>query len=121
MPLFSFNRNSDGGPIGEWYYGEMPPGKALSDSPIPTIIQQDEAYKAKIIGKEFCEAGGYPELETLSITSRDLVEWTEIVNGAFPSLRSLQFEFCRNLRFLPEGLQHISTIQELCYGDRMET
>ncbi|KAJ9159200.1 hypothetical protein P3X46_024722 [Hevea brasiliensis] len=73
-----------------------------------------EAYKAKIIGKEFCEAGGYPELETLSITSRDLVEWTEIVNGAFQSLRRLKFEFCRNLRFLPEGLQHISTIQELC-------
>ncbi|KAF2320546.1 hypothetical protein GH714_028178 [Hevea brasiliensis] len=72
-----------------------------------------KAYKAKIIGKEFCEAGGYPQLETLSISSEDLVEWTEIVNGAFPSLKMLNFEFCSNLRFFPEGLQHISTIQEL--------
>ncbi|XP_058005940.1 disease resistance protein RPM1-like [Hevea brasiliensis] len=72
-----------------------------------------EAYRAKIIGKEFCEAGGFSELETLTIASSDLVEWTEIVNGAFPSLKRLQFWNCYNLRFLPEGLQNISTIQEL--------
>ncbi|KAF2300128.1 hypothetical protein GH714_009316 [Hevea brasiliensis] len=43
----------------------------------------------------------------------DLVEWTEIVNGAFPSLRTLQFYNCLNLRFLPEGLENISSIREL--------
>ncbi|KAJ9159199.1 hypothetical protein P3X46_024721 [Hevea brasiliensis] len=75
-----------------------------------------EAYKAKIIGKEFCEAGGYPQLETLTISSEDLVEWIEIVNGAFPSLRMLALSSCQNLRFLPEGLQHISTIQKLFLG-----
>ncbi|KAF2298616.1 hypothetical protein GH714_024332 [Hevea brasiliensis] len=72
-----------------------------------------EAYKAKLIGKEFCDVGGFPELETLIIASENLVEWTEIVNGAFPSLRYLRFYGCRKLRFLPEGLQNISTIQEL--------
>ncbi|KAG8662850.1 disease resistance protein RPM1 [Manihot esculenta] len=72
-----------------------------------------ETYNAKIIGKEFCEAGGFPELETLIIASGDLVEWTEIVNGAFPSLRNLQLWNCLELRFLPEGLQNITTIKEL--------
>ncbi|XP_058009869.1 disease resistance protein RPM1-like [Hevea brasiliensis] len=72
-----------------------------------------EAYKAKLIGKEFCDVGGFPELETLIITSTNLVEWTEIVNGAFPSLRYLRFDYCDKLRFLPEGLQNISTVQEL--------
>ncbi|XP_058008449.1 disease resistance protein RPM1-like, partial [Hevea brasiliensis] len=72
-----------------------------------------EAYKAKLIGKEFCDVGGFPELETLIIASENLVEWTEIVNGAFPSLRYLRFYNCDKLRFLPEGLQNISTIQEL--------
>ncbi|KAJ9174375.1 hypothetical protein P3X46_017402 [Hevea brasiliensis] len=72
-----------------------------------------EAYKAKLIGKKFCDVGGFPELETLIISSKNLVDWTEIVNGAFPSLRCLRFYGCRKLRFLPEGLQNISTIQEL--------
>ncbi|KAF2320540.1 hypothetical protein GH714_028138 [Hevea brasiliensis] len=57
------------------------------------LTLHDEAYKAKIIGKEFREAGGYPELETLSITSRNPVEWTEIANGAFPNLKSLSLNF----------------------------
>ncbi|KAF2320556.1 hypothetical protein GH714_028249 [Hevea brasiliensis] len=48
MPLFSFNRNSDGDLIGKWYFGEMPTGKALSDAPIPTIIQQDEGQTSSL-------------------------------------------------------------------------
>ncbi|KAF2298601.1 hypothetical protein GH714_024285 [Hevea brasiliensis] len=75
-----------------------------------------EAYKAKLIGKEFCDGGGFPELKALKIASKNLVEWTKIVNGAFPSLRYLGFYGCRKLRFLPEGLQNISTIQELFVG-----
>ena len=72
-----------------------------------------EACNAKIICKEFCEAGGFPKLEVLKITSKVLVEWNEIVSGAFPSLRYLNFINCPNLKFLPEGLQNISTLQEL--------
>ncbi|OAY50636.1 probable disease resistance RPP8-like protein 2 [Manihot esculenta] len=89
------------------------PSSVLQFLPKLKHLILDDAYKTKIIGKEFCNAGGYPELETLLISSKDLVEWTEIVNGAFPSLKKLKFEDCPNLRFLPEGLQHISTIQEL--------
>ncbi|KAF9677882.1 hypothetical protein SADUNF_Sadunf08G0153900 [Salix dunnii] len=77
-----------------------------------------EAYKAKHIGKEFCNAGGFPVLETLTIASEFLVEWTEIATGAFPSLRSLSFRCCLSLIVLPEGLQNISTLQEL-YLDSM--
>jgi len=77
-----------------------------------------EAYRAKHIGKEFCNAGGFPALETLTIASEFLVEWTEIATGAFPSLRSLRFRCCLSLIFLPEGLQNISTLQEL-YLDSM--
>ncbi|XP_058008599.1 probable disease resistance RPP8-like protein 2 [Hevea brasiliensis] len=71
------------------------------------------AYKTKLIGKEFCKEGGFQKLETLTICSEDLVEWTEIVNGAFPCLRTLQFFNCLNLKFLPEGLENISSIREL--------
>ncbi|KAF2320543.1 hypothetical protein GH714_028156 [Hevea brasiliensis] len=88
------------------------PSSVLQFLPKLKYLTLYEAYKPKIIGKEFCEARGYPELEQLSITSRDLVEWTEIVNGAFQSLKALRFLSCLNLTFLPEGFQHISTIQE---------
>ncbi|KAL9390283.1 hypothetical protein Peur_018888 [Populus x canadensis] len=74
-----------------------------------------EAYKARHIGKEFCNAGGFPALETLTIASGFLAEWTEIETGAFPRLRYLCFHNCGNLIFLPEGLQNISTLQDLCF------
>ncbi|KAF2312472.1 hypothetical protein GH714_034794 [Hevea brasiliensis] len=89
------------------------PSSVLQFLPKLKHLRLWEAYKVKLIGKEFCESGGFPKLETLIIASGDLVEWIEIVNGAFPSLRNLQFWNCLNLRFLPEGLQNISTIQEL--------
>jgi hypothetical protein len=76
-------------------------------------LQLWEAYKARHIGKEFCNAGGFPVLETLTIASEFLAEWTEIETGAFPRLRYLCFRRCRNLIFLPEGLQNISTLQDL--------
>ncbi|KAH8495325.1 hypothetical protein H0E87_018491 [Populus deltoides] len=76
-------------------------------------LQLWQAYKARHIGKEFCNAGGFPVLETLTIASEFLAEWTEIETGAFPSLRYLCFHGCGNLIFLPEGLQNISTLQDL--------
>ncbi|XP_002527909.2 putative disease resistance protein At1g59780 [Ricinus communis] len=72
-----------------------------------------EAYRGKQIGKDFCQAGGFRELKTLTIASKFLVEWTEIENEAFPKLKCLSFRCCLELRFLPEGLQNISTLEEL--------
>ncbi|XP_050221051.1 disease resistance protein RPM1-like [Mercurialis annua] len=72
-----------------------------------------KAYDAKIIGKEFCEVGSFPKLETLRFSSEHLVEWDEIVNGAFPSLRYLEFYNCENMRFITEDLRNLSRLQEL--------
>ncbi|WCJ38499.1 NB-ARC domain-containing disease resistance protein [Euphorbia peplus] len=71
------------------------------------------ASKTKSIGKEFCETGGFPKLESLTISSRFLVEWKEIQNGTFPSLKHLCFRNCLTLRFLPEGLKNVSTLEGL--------
>ncbi|EEF37306.1 conserved hypothetical protein [Ricinus communis] len=49
----------------------------------------------KIIDREFCEL----EPENLKTTSKFLVEWTEIMNGAGPSLSYPEFYYCVNLRF----------------------
>ncbi|KAF5198413.1 Disease resistance protein rpp13 protein [Thalictrum thalictroides] len=71
------------------------------------------AHDAKTIGKEFCRVGGFLKLEVLVIASRVLEEWTELEEGAFPSLKYLHVRNCLKLRMLPEGLQHLTTLQEL--------
>lgn len=71
------------------------------------------AYDTKQIGKEFCRAGGFPRLEVLSIASHVLEEWTEIEEGAFPSLKFLNFHNCLQMQMLPEGLQFVTTLKQL--------
>ncbi|WCJ38497.1 hypothetical protein M5689_019556 [Euphorbia peplus] len=71
------------------------------------------ACNSKYMSKGFCDSGGFKELETLQIASLTLIEWSEIVNGAFPSLQLLDFRNCVKLKFLPEGLQNVSTLQQL--------
>lgn len=71
------------------------------------------AYDAKQIGKEFCNAGAFPKLEVLNIASHVLEEWTDLEEGALPSLKYLNLHNCLQLRMLPEGLQFITTLRQL--------
>lgn len=71
------------------------------------------ANDAKQIGKEFCMTGGFPKLEVLSIASHVLEEWTDLEEGALPSLKYLNLHNCRQLRMLPEGLQFVTTLRQL--------
>ena len=72
-----------------------------------------EAYKGRRMEKEFFRAGGFPKLEYLYMASRNLVEWTEIEEGALPCLKQLSIHYCVELMVLPEGLQHVTTLQLL--------
>ncbi|KDP26734.1 hypothetical protein JCGZ_17892 [Jatropha curcas] len=95
-----------------------PPAPTLQFLPKLKALHIDSAYNVRCIGKEFCDLGGFPKLEILTFHGEDtLVEWTEIGRGAFLSLRNLEFWFCPNLRFLPEGLQNISSLQVLILCD----
>ncbi|KAL6184404.1 hypothetical protein ACLB2K_045805 [Fragaria x ananassa] len=72
-----------------------------------------EAYDAKQTGKEFCSAGGFFKLEILIIASPVLEEWTELEEGALPSLRYLHLHSCVRLKMLPEGLQSLTKLEQL--------
>ncbi|KAJ9683385.1 hypothetical protein PVL29_019108 [Vitis rotundifolia] len=63
--------------------------------------------------REFFRAGSFPNLEYLQIVSHNLVEWTEMEEGALPCLKQLYFWNCMRLMGLPEGLQHVATLQKL--------
>ena len=89
------------------------PASVLQHLPNLKILSLWHAFDAKQIGKEFCRAGGFPKLEDLTIASRVLEEWTELVEGAVPSLKFLHLRNCLRLRMLPEGLQFITTLKQL--------
>lgn len=71
------------------------------------------AYDEAKMGKEFCRAGGFPKLKTVKIASEVLEKWTELEEGALPSLNYLQLHSCMRLRTLPEGLQFVTTLKRL--------
>lgn len=72
------------------------------------------AYDGKEMGEEFCRAGGFPRLEELTVASEVLEEWQKLEEGAFPSLKCLMLHSCRKLRMLPEGLQFVTGLKQLC-------
>ena len=76
-------------------------------------LEMWRAYKGKRMEREFFRAGGFPKFEHLTIASFKLVEWTEIEEGALPCLKQLYVSNCHELMVLPEGLQHVSTLQLL--------
>ena len=93
------------------------PTTILQFLPNLKYLQMAEAYKRRRMEKEFFRAGGFPKLEYLYISSHNLVEWTEIEEGALPCLKQLYINHCRELMVLPEGLQHVTTLQILNLWD----
>lgn len=63
-----------------------------------------------------CSAGGFPRLQHLQLYGLKVEEWT-IEASAMRSLTSLTMISMANLRKVPEGLQHIATLQELAFND----
>ncbi|GMN52874.1 hypothetical protein TIFTF001_022011 [Ficus carica] len=57
--------------------------------------------------------GGFPKLEILGLESfYGFVEW-EVEEGAMPNLKKLDMVFVPQLRMIPEGLKHVTTLREL--------
>uniref|UniRef100_A0A6N2LAN7 Rx N-terminal domain-containing protein n=1 Tax=Salix viminalis TaxID=40686 RepID=A0A6N2LAN7_SALVM len=71
------------------------------------------AYDGRQYGKDFCKAGGFPKLEVPLMPLVFSEEWTELEEGALPRLKYLHFHSCSSLRMLPEGLQFVTTVEEL--------
>ncbi|XP_058112023.1 probable disease resistance protein At1g58602 [Magnolia sinica] len=65
------------------------------------------------MGKEMvCSAGGFLQLESLSIHAAELKEW-RVEEGAMPNLKFLEMLGCKRLKMIPDGLQHVTTLKEL--------
>ncbi|XP_058112035.1 disease resistance protein RPP8-like [Magnolia sinica] len=71
-------------------------------------------FPKSYIGKEMvCSVGGFPLLDDLRIYKLDELEEWRVEEGAMLNLRRLVIRNCKKLKKLPDGLQHISTLQDL--------
>ncbi|XP_042486471.1 disease resistance protein RPH8A-like [Macadamia integrifolia] len=65
-------------------------------------------------GKEMiCPGGGFPKLQNLKLFLVHALEDLKVEQGAFPCLKVLTIDECNKLKMLPDGLQHVTTLQEL--------
>ncbi|XP_058113013.1 disease resistance protein RPP8-like [Magnolia sinica] len=71
-------------------------------------------FSRSYIGKEMvCSVGGFPLLDYLYIYELDELEEWRVEEGAMRNLRRLEIRNCKKLKMLPDGLRHISTLQDL--------
>ncbi|TYI08067.1 hypothetical protein ES332_A10G271400v1, partial [Gossypium tomentosum] len=74
------------------------------------ILYLKDAY---IGSKMMCSSNGFPKLDYLRMIFLSKLEEWEIEDGAMPCLRELKLVNVECLKMLPEGLRHITTLQEL--------
>ncbi|XP_058114443.1 disease resistance protein RPP13-like [Magnolia sinica] len=60
-----------------------------------------------------CSVQGFPRLESLHLRQLSHLEEWRVEEGAMPSLLHLNIGQCDELKKLPEGLQHVSTLNKL--------
>ncbi|XP_010258825.1 PREDICTED: putative disease resistance protein At1g50180 [Nelumbo nucifera] len=70
--------------------------------------------KESYIGaKMVCSRRGFPQLQFLELRYLDILEEWRVEEGAMLSLRHLEIDGCIQLKMLPDGLQHLTALQEL--------
>ncbi|XP_058114514.1 putative disease resistance protein At1g50180 isoform X1 [Magnolia sinica] len=91
----------------------------LKEDPMATLEKLKSLRILKLLGASYdgvemaCSAQGFPQLESLHLQALcNLKEW-RVEEGAMPSLLHLWIGDCKQLKKLPEGLQHVTTLKKL--------
>ncbi|XP_039119663.1 probable disease resistance RPP8-like protein 2 [Dioscorea cayenensis subsp. rotundata] len=83
---------------------EQDPMATLEKLPCLKYLRLIDAYRGK---QMICSATGFPQLLSLEIGAfHALEEWT-IEENAMLCLKSLEIDFCKNLKMIPEGLKNV--------------
>ncbi|XP_008811538.3 putative disease resistance RPP13-like protein 3 [Phoenix dactylifera] len=95
-------------------------GTFLEQDPMPVLEKLPNLRFLQLrwnsyIGKSMScsSAGGFPRLQHLELGTLDNLEEWRVEVGAMPSLTHLTIWRCKELKMLPEGLQHVTTLREL--------
>jgi disease resistance protein RPM1 len=65
-------------------------------------------------------AGCFPKLRFLVIWHAPELNGVQIDEGAMPSLARLYFGACHELKFLPQGIEHLTNLEEFALRDTSE-
>ncbi|XP_058114496.1 putative disease resistance protein At1g50180 isoform X2 [Magnolia sinica] len=91
----------------------------LKEDPMATLEKLKSLRILRLLGDSYdgvemaCSAQGFPQLESLRLQALcKLKEW-RVEEGAMPSLLHLWIGDCKQLKKLPEGLQHVTTLKKL--------
>ncbi|KAK9281597.1 hypothetical protein L1049_004500 [Liquidambar formosana] len=94
-------------------------GCELEEDPFPTLEKLQNLKTLKLLSKscirkEFvCSSGGFQRLQVLKLAGLHELENWKVEEGAMRGLKMLEFSNCKRLKMVPDGLRHITTLQEL--------
>ncbi|KAJ0965216.1 hypothetical protein J5N97_026354 [Dioscorea zingiberensis] len=91
---------------------------SLEEDPLVTLgklgnLQFLRLYDAFVGEEMVCLERGFPQLKELQLNSLNSLKRWKIKDQALPKLRHLSLESCRKLVMLPNGLEGITSLQEL--------
>lgn len=72
-----------------------------------------QLYHAYAGDKLYLPAASFPKLRVLKIRGGPYLNEIEIERGAMASLVDLKLLLCPQLKILPDGIEHVSTLEEL--------
>ena len=71
-------------------------------------------FSKSYVGKNMCcPQNSFPQLQVLKLWKLEELEDWIVEEGALSRLRDLEIRSCASLHKLPDGLQHVKTLQEL--------
>ncbi|KAF6161062.1 hypothetical protein GIB67_007703 [Kingdonia uniflora] len=80
---------------------------------LPTLVDLC-MYDCSLHSKEMIFShGGFPKLQVLGLWSFEDLEEMHVEERSLRSLKVLFINECRNLKMLPDGLRHVTTLQRL--------
>nr|GLL24229.1 disease resistance protein RPM1-like [Ipomoea trifida] len=82
----------------------------IDELPILVFLKLQNTYNGKIL---HFRARGFPKLNSLKLLEFDQLEGICLAEGALPSLRELYLIHCKELKQLPQGIEHIASIRKL--------
>ncbi|MCL7024547.1 hypothetical protein MKW94_014273 [Papaver nudicaule] len=95
----------------EWSWITEDPMLILEKLPFLTFLH---IGVVSYLGKQMvCSKAGFARLQTLELVSIENLENWIIKKGALTNLTKLEILGCKNLKKLPDGLQHLTKLEEL--------
>ncbi|KAG2298074.1 hypothetical protein Bca4012_009284 [Brassica carinata] len=81
-------------------------------------LKEVDLGKRSFFGKRMvCSRGGFPQLQMLLFLG--LHEWEEwiIEEGSMPLLHTLDVSYCEKLKEVPNGIQFLTSLKDMCMGE----